>query len=597
MHDFPLLTTLAAGFTAAWILGLLTQRLGLSPIVGYLLAGVVVGPYTPGFVADSTLAPQLAELGVILLMFGVGLHFHLTHLLAVRRIAIPGAIVQSATATIVGAIAFSAFGWSLTAGLVLGMATAVASTVVLIRVLSDNHQLHTDAGHAAVGWLIVEDIFTVIILVLIPALAGATAPHAGGADVGPPQPFFLAMLFAIGKLAASVVFIYVAGSRIVPWILVHVTRLRSRELFTLTVLVLSIAVAIGASELFGASVALGAFLAGMVVAQSPVSQQAGIDALPMRDAFAVLFFVAVGMLFDPSFILQSPWMVLTGLGIVMVAKPLAAIVIVVTLGYPVRTALIIAIGLAQIGEFSFIVGELAFSVGILSETGMQVIIASALVSITLNPMLFRLVGPLESRLRRWPGLWNCLNGRAELRHKLVNDSAFEHAASVSDTRAIVVGYGPVGQQVDRLLREANITTVIIDLNIDTVTALVADGRIAIYGDATRSELLKQAGADKVSHFVWTTPHLANLHDLVRTMRDLNPDARLLIRTRYLREATQVRDAGADATVVDETESAIALTHLVLRETNADVTRIDNEIDMLRKRLLVTTNTGTGSTRH
>jgi CPA2 family monovalent cation:H+ antiporter-2 len=584
MHDLPLLTTLAAAFGAAWALGLVTQRLGMSPIVGYLLAGVSIGPHTPGFVADVTLAPQLAEIGVILLMFGVGLHFHLADLVAVRSIAIPGAIVQSAVATLAGVVIFSWFGWPFSAGLVMGMAMAVASTVVLIRVLVDNDQLNTNAGHAAMGWLIVEDIFTVIILVMIPALAGAGPvgddAHAPSSQMN----WIVSLAVVLGKLTVMVIFLYVAGSRVVPWILTHVARGKSRELFTLTVLVLSIAVATGASALFGASVALGAFLAGMVVGQSPVSQQAGIDVLPLRDAFAVLFFVAVGMLLDPAFLLEKPQLVLAGLMIVMIAKPLAALAIVAILGHPARTGLTIAVGLAQIGEFSFIVGELARKHGIAPDAGMNVLVAASMVSIVLNPILFRAIDPAEAWLRRRPFLWNLMNGRSDRRACQLNAQAAELFDSHSDDLAIVVGYGPVGQHVDRLLREAAIQTVVIDLNIDTVARLRADGRLAIYGDAMRLELLKQAGLARASHLVWTTPHLANYYQLVQTVRDAKPTIRLLIRSRYLREAADIRRVGADVTVVDEIESAVALTQHVLAETKADADRVRAEIDCVRQQL-------------
>ncbi len=589
MLEFPLLTTLAAAFVAAWVMGLITQRIGLSPIVGYLLAGVIVGPYTPGFVADVSLTPQLAELGVILLMFGVGLHFHLSDLLAVRNIAIPGAIVQSVTATIAGLVVFRLFGLAPTAGLVLGMAMAVASTVVLVRVLTDHQKLNTPAGHAAVGWLIVEDIFTVIILVLIPALAGVSVHEAVEAGAQAGTHWTIALLIALAKLVVMVLVLYVLGSKIVPWVLVAVTRLRSRELFTLTVLVLSIAVATGASVVFGASVALGAFLAGMVVAQSPVSQQAGIDALPMRDAFAVLFFVAVGMLFDPRFLIDEPAMVLAGLGIVMLAKPIAALAIVAILGYPSHTAITVAIALAQIGEFSFIVGELARKFELLPEAGMHILIATALVSITLNPLLFSLVDPLEARLRGRPKLWAMLNRRAERRARKLNVGGMRRVREAEKSLAIVVGYGPVGQQVDRLLREAGMETVIIDLNIDTVTRLAGEGRTAIFGDAMRSELLEQAGIKRASHLVLTTPHSSDYHVLVPEVRKLNPDIRLMVRTRYLREARAIRQVGAGVTVVDEIESAAALTRLVLEETAADSDRIPTEIDRLRQTLTTEAN--------
>ncbi|RIK76445.1 MAG: sodium:proton exchanger, partial [Planctomycetota bacterium] len=313
MHDLPLITTIAVGFVAAWVLGLLTQRLGFSPIVGYLLAGVAVGPRTPGFIADVHLAHQLAEVGVILLMFGVGLHFHVKDLLAVKSVAIPGAVGQSLVATVLGMAAFTAFGLSPTTSAVLGMAMAVASTVVLMRVLMDADKLESPEGHVAVGWLLVEDVFTVVVLVLIPVLNGGSGDEsASSAATG----LWSALGVALAKLAVLVAIVALVGARVVPWVLVQVARLRSRELFTLTVLVFSISMAAAAYAFFGASMALGAFLAGMVVAQSPVSHQAAADALPMRDAFSVIFFVSVGMLFDPAFVLREPLMFLAALGII-----------------------------------------------------------------------------------------------------------------------------------------------------------------------------------------------------------------------------------------------------------------------------------------
>ena len=411
MHDLPLITTIAAAFTAAWLLGLLTQRLGLSPIVGYLLAGVLIGPHSPGFVGDVDLAHQLAEVGVILLMFGVGLHFHLKDLLAVKSVAIPGAIGQSLVATLLGIAVFAALGLPVKSGAVIGMAMAVASTVVLMRVLMDADALNTPQGHVAVGWLLVEDVFTVIILVLIPVL-GTDASAAEGAT----RPGLWASLgLALLKLSALVAIVMLGGSRAIPWVLVQVARLRSRELFTLTVLVFSIAIAAASYAFFGASMALGAFLAGMVVAQSPVSHQAAADALPMRDAFAVLFFVSVGMLFDPAFVVREPLMILAALAIILIAKPLAALLIVALLGHSARTALTVALGLAQIGEFSFILSELARKHGLMPESGHNVLVAAAIISITLNPILFRSLNPIEARLRRRPRLWTLLNGRAERR--------------------------------------------------------------------------------------------------------------------------------------------------------------------------------------
>jgi CPA2 family monovalent cation:H+ antiporter-2 len=583
MQDLSLIKLLAAAFAAAWALGLVTQKLRLSPIVGYLLAGVIIGPHTPGFVGDVSLAPQLAELGVILLMFGVGLHFHLKDLIAVRNIAIPGAIGQSLVATVFGAILFHLLGWKVSAGIVVGVAMAVASTVVLLRVLIDSNRLNSPAGHAAVGWLIVEDIITVIVLVLIPALApinavGELIPVEGSWG------WVMPLLMALFKLLIMIGIVFVAGSRIVPWVLVQVAKTRSRELFTLTVLVLSIAVATASHAFFGASPALGAFLAGMVVAQSAVSQQAGADLLPLRDTFAVLFFVATGMLFDPRYLLEHPWLVLAGLGIVLIAKPLAAIVIVAALGHPAKTALTVAIGLAQIGEFSFIVAELGIKHHMLPDDGRNLLIACALVSITINPMLFGALKPLEAWLQARPRLWTIINGRYARRAAAGNARSVQVVREEEGELAIVVGYGPVGRQIDYILRSSGRTTVIIDLNMDAVAALNAQGRTAIYGDAMRPEILEQAGAERASHIVITTPSASEHQPLLTTAKALNPRVRVLIRTRYLREQEELRQLGADASVVDEIESAVALCELVLMETGADPERLGPEASRVRQEL-------------
>src|SRR5262245_57313994 len=472
-HDMPLITTIAGAFVSAWIMGSLAQRLGLSPIVGYLLAGVVIGPHTPGFVADAALAAQLAEIGVVLLMFGVGLHFHPKDLLAVKGIAIPGALVQSACATLLGLATGLAFGWPVSAGLVLGIALSVASTVVLMRELEDAQLFTTVPGTIAVGWLIVEDVLTVVVLVVIPAMAGGEA--AGGSASG----FLGSLGLALAKLAVLVALVLLAGSRVVPWLLERAARLRSRELFTLTVLALALAIATGAAHFFGASMALGAFLAGMVVGQSAVSQQAAADALPLRDAFVVLFFVSVGMLFDPGFLLREPALVVAALAVVLVGKPLAAIAVVAALGYSARTALVVAIGLAQIGEFSFILGDLARDHGLLPTEGASVLVACALVSISVNPLLFRMLDPVERRLRAVPAVWRLLDARAERRGEAVNAATAEALAAAKGPLAVIVGYGPVGQSVDRALRESGIPTVVVDLNLDTVQAIAREGRTAL----------------------------------------------------------------------------------------------------------------------
>ncbi len=565
MHDLPLITTIAAAFGAAWVLGLLTHRLGLSPIVGYLLAGVAIGPYTPGLVADTEIANQLAEVGVILLMFGVGLHFHFSDLLAVRNVAVPGAVAQSLVATLLAGVLFLLFDWPLKAGLVLGMAMAVASTVVLLRVLMDNGLLSTLHGHVAVGWLIVEDIFTVLLLVLVPALAqGGDEPETAGAGSG-----LAAIGWALGKLTVLVALVLLAGSRVVPWVLDRVARLRSRELFTLTVLVLSISVAAASSAIFGASAALGAFLAGMVVGQSPASHQAASDALPLRDAFAVLFFVSVGMLFDPTFVVREPFMTAAALGIVLLAKPLTALLIVAILGYSTRTALIVAIGLAQIGEFSFILSEVSRDHGLLPEEGHHLLVATAIIAITLNPLLFRSIDPVERWMKRHPWLWAGLNARAERRLRRMNAEVRPRIAASEKPLAVIVGYGPVGRVVDAILRDTGMETVIIDLNVETVRDLTGKGRIAIYGDAGRPDILEDAGIRRASHLVLTLPHTSNPLPLVLAARELNPSVEVTVRGRYVRDREMLQQAGATTAVVEEGEVGVALARQVMKRRGID----------------------------
>ncbi|MGH7245053.1 MAG: cation:proton antiporter [Phycisphaerales bacterium] len=582
LEGLPLIRTIAAAFAAAWVLGIITQKLGLSPIVGYLLAGVIISPHTPGFAGDTELAHQLAEVGVILLMFGVGLHFHLKDLNAVKWIAIPGALGQSLIATIAGMVLFHWLGWDWKAGLVIGMAMAVASTVVLIRVLTDNEVLSTPAGHAAVGWLIVEDIFTVVFLVILPVLGRSDDVPKPGEHI--PE-FWPTFGWAMLKLAIFVAIVFLIGSRVVPWILVQVTRLRSRELFTLTILVLSIAVAAGAYALFGASMALGAFLAGMMVAQSPVSHQAAADALPLRDAFAVIFFVSVGMLFDWHILIEQPGMLLAGLGIVLIVKPLAALAIVVVLGHSVRTALTVAVGLAQIGEFSFILSQVAFKNDLMLPIGNDVIVGTAIISITLNPLLFRLVKPTEMWLRGKPAIWRRLNNRAEGRLQVENAEAVEALRAASEMEkertAIVVGYGHVGKTVDRLLQQAGVKTVIIDMNMDTVAALNRAGRAAIYGDAANGEVLRQAGAVDAKYLLVTMAANSNPAPAVMQARQLNPDMHILVRTRYLKERNELVIAGVTGSVFEEAEAAIALGELVLKDLGADAVTVDREISALR----------------
>jgi monovalent cation:H+ antiporter-2, CPA2 family len=397
-HDTGLIATVTIALALAFVFGLIATRLHVSAIVGYLLAGVAVGPFTPGFVADTHLAPQLAELGVILLMFGVGIHFSIRDLLAVKVLAIPGAVGQIVLTTALTAVVVSNWGWSVAEGVVLGLAISVASTVVLLRSLMDRDLLQTFPGQAAVGWLIVEDLFTVLVLVMLPALAEA-AGTSGQID---PGPLLLTLAITLGKVALLVVLMLIVGVRVVPWLLTEVQRTGSRELFTLAVLTVALGVAFAAAALFGVSFALGAFLAGVVASESDLSQRAAEDALPLSDAFAVLFFVSVGMLFQPGFVLEQPLSVLAIVLLIVLAKPLLALGIVLLLRRPLQSGLVIGAGLGQIGEFSFIMAELGRSLGLLPSTGYSLILAGALISITINPALFALIEPIQAWVGRRP---------------------------------------------------------------------------------------------------------------------------------------------------------------------------------------------------
>jgi len=564
-HNLDLILTLTGGLTAALVFGLFTQALRLSPIVGYLLAGVVIGPFTPGFIAHAEIAEQLAEIGVILLMFGVGLHFHLSELLAVKNIAIPGAIVQITIATLLGIGLSHWVGMSLSAGLVLGLAISVASTVVLLRMLTDSNRLHTNAGHVAVGWLVVEDIFTVFVLVLLPVLVKPGQSQSG-------SEIALALGIATLKVGALVAFTAIVGKRVIPKLLEHVALTRSRELFTLTVLVLALGIALGSAKLFGVSMALGAFLAGMVVAQSDFSSRAASEALPMRDAFAVLFFVSMGMLFDPTRLTSDIGLTLGTVAIVLIAKPLAALAVVVLLKRPLRVALVVAVALAQVGEFSFMLATVGRQLGVLPAEATQVLVISAIISITLNSFLFRGIEPLL----QW------LSGR-KLGHSLMPSEAPLEAAANEEATTIVVGYGPVGRTVTRLLRENHIGVVVIEMNYQTVQQLQAQRIRAVHGDAAHGEILLQAGMASARSLIFTasgTPPEA----VIRMAKELNPEAIVLARSSYVADAEQLRSAGAHIIVTAEAEVALAMTERVLVGLGATPEQLDRERSRVRRSL-------------
>ncbi|WP_437492906.1 cation:proton antiporter [Sorangium sp. So ce1014] len=562
-HELDLILTLTGGFTAALAFGFITQRLRLSPIVGYLLAGILVGPFTPGFVADKGLADQLAEIGVILLMFGVGMQFHVRELLAVRKVAVPGALIQIAVATALGVVVGRAAGWTWAASVVFGIAISVASTVVLTRVLSDSHVLHTPAGHLAIGWLVLEDVFTVLVLVLLPALVG------GGGDAGATG-IALSVGLAVLKLAGLVAFVFIVGQRVIPALLGYVAKTGSRELFTLTVLVVALGVAVGSAKLFGSSMALGAFLGGLVVGQSDFSSRAASEALPMRDAFAVLFFVSVGMLFDPTQFVASWPVAVATLGVVLIGKPLAALLVVVVLRRPLQTAFAVALSLAQIGEFSFILATLGRQLGIVPDEASQALVVASIVSITLNPLLFS----IRDRLARSTSALFLRRGAAA--------DAVAEAAPVDEPahRTVVVGYGPVGRTLTRLLRENGIEPTVVELNLDTVKQLQDQGIRAIYGDATQREILDRAGVGKADSLLFTSAGAPG-DGVIEQAKGINPRLFVLARAFYLREVAALKKAGADVVVTGEAEVAFSMTERLLVRLGATAEQVERERERVR----------------
>ena len=563
MHGADLILMLAAGLGAALILGYFTQRLGLSPIVGYLIAGVLVGPHTPGFEANTVIAEQLAEVGVILIMFGVGLQFHLEELLAVRRIAMPGAVVGMAVATALGAWVARMFGWAVPGAVVFGLTLSVASTVVLVRVLSDAHKLHTPVGHIALGWLVMEDLLTVVTLVLLPTFATGQLTLSGvGFD----------LVIALAKVGALVVFAAVVGQRLIPALLDRVAATRSRELFTLAILVLALGIAVGAAMLFGVSMALGAFVAGMVVNRSDYSLRAASDALPMRDAFAVLFFVSVGMLLDPGALLEEPWLVAGALAVVVVGKPMVVALMLAVMGYPLRTVLTVPSALAQIGEFSFILAGVGRMLGVLPAIATDIVVAVSIGSIVINPLVARLIQPAERALLR-------LRRRSEV-------EVIDEATSSSldpQTRAIVIGYGPTGRTVTRLLRENGISPTVVELNMDTVRGLRQEGTSAVYGDARHSDSLVTAGLRHAGTLIVSGADTGSV-EIIKGAREINPRVHIFVRSGYLRDVPPLKTAGAEQVFSGEGEVALAMTEAVLRKLGATAEQVDRERDRVRAEL-------------
>jgi len=537
-HATPLISLLTVGLGLAFAFGMIATRLRLSPLVGYLIAGVVIGPFTPGFVGDASLAAELAEIGVILLMFGVGLHFSLNDLLSVRAIALPGALAQIAVATLLGVGMGYLMGWTLEAGIVFGLALSVASTVVLLRALQERRVVQTEKGRIAVGWLIVEDLAMVLALVLLPTWAGVRdqMADAGGFGWAQAQEIGWALLLTLGKVGAFIVIMLVVGKRLIPWILHRVVHLGSRELFRLAVLAIALGVALGASEFFGVSFALGAFFAGMIMGESELSQQAANETLPLRDAFAVLFFVSVGMLFDPMTLVRDPWPLLGALAIVVVGKSVAAVMIMSMFRQPRDSSALIAASLAQIGEFSFILAGLGVGLGMLPEEGRDLILGAAILSIVLNPLVFLVAERLAPR--------------AVGEH--------EQARTGSPGRAIIVGHGRVGSRIAAALRQARVDYSVIEDQQDIVERLHAEGVPAIAGNAVAIDVLKAGAVESAQLIYVTVPDGFEAGRIVEIARRLNPGIRIFARSHSDAEIEHLRSFGADMIVSGEQEIAQAM---------------------------------------
>lgn len=553
-HDITLITTLAAAFGLALVFGFLAARVKLPALVGYLVAGIVIGPATPGFVADQAISAQLAEIGVMLLMFGVGLHFSLQDLLSVRRIALPGAVVQIAVATAMGAALSHFWGWSLGAGLVFGLALSVASTVVLLRALEARGVLETVNGRIAVGWLVVEDLAMVLVLVLLPALAG------GAGSVGGPD-FLGTLALTLGKVALFIALMLVVGKRLFPWLLWQVAKTGSRELFTLCVIAAAIGIAYGSAALFGVSFALGAFFAGMVLRESELSHRAADESLPLRDAFSVLFFVSVGMLFDPAMLFDQPLRVLAVLAIIVVGKTLAAFLIVLALRYPLNTALTVSASLAQIGEFSFILAGLGVALGVLPAEGLSLILAGALFSIALNPLVFSLVEPAQ----RW------IRARSKLARAMEqpDDPLGQLPSSVSheslEGHVLLVGYGRVGRRIGESLMAQGLKVTVAEENRDVVEKLRARGIPAVSGDAAVPAVLIQAHVTIARMLVIAVPDPVRARRMIETARMLNPSIETVVRVHDDEEAELFRREGAGAVFMGEHELASGMTRHILEK--------------------------------
>ena len=559
-HSVTLISTIAAGLGLALVFGFLAARIKLPALVGYLIAGIIIGPATPGFVADIELSAQLAEIGVMLLMFGVGLHFSLADLLAVRRIALPGAIVQITAATLLGMAAATFWGWSLAGGIVFGLSLSVASTVVLLKALESRGVLETVNGHIAVGWLVVEDLVTVLVLVLLPPLSlwlggNAQLPAPGAGD----RSLLTTLAFTLGQVGVFIVLMLVVGRRVFPWLLWQVARTGSRELFTLCVVAAAVGIAYGSAALFGVSFALGAFFAGMVMRESPLSYRAAEESLPLRDAFSVLFFVSVGMLFDPHVLIREPLHLLIVLAIVIFGKSLAAFGLVLLFRYPLNTALTVSASLAQIGEFSFILAGLGIQLGLMPEEGQSLILAGAIISIALNPLVFHAIEPAQAWIRKRSKLAQAL--------ERPDDPLAVLPMTVELTRltghVVLVGYGRVGRRIGEALTANGISFVVAEENREIVEKLRANSMPAVSGDASDPNVLIQAHVHRARMLVIATPDTLDVRRMIEIARTVNPRIETVVRTHSEEEAVLLEQENAGKVFLGEHELAGSMIKFVL----------------------------------
>jgi len=558
-HSVTLISTIAAGLGLALVFGFIAARIKLPPLVGYLIAGIIIGPATPGFVADVELSAQLAEIGVMLLMFGVGLHFSLDDLLAVRRIALPGAVVQIAVATLMGMAAAALWGWSLAAAVVFGLALSVASTVVLLKALETHGVLETVNGRIAIGWLVVEDLVMVLVLVLLPAFS-LSVGGAEGVDHGQAGGSLTTTLaLTVSRIGLFIALMLIVGRRVFPWLLWQIARTGSRELFALCVVAAAVGIAYGSAQLFGVSFALGAFFAGMVMRESPLSYRAAEESLPLRDAFSVLFFVSVGMLFDPQILIREPLHLFVVVAIIILGKSLAAFFLVLLFRYPLNTALTVSASLAQIGEFSFILAGLGVSLGIMPQEGQSLVLAGSIISIALNPLVFYAIEPAQAWIR----------SRSKLAQALErpDDPLAVLPMTVELTRltgqVVLVGYGRVGRRIGEALTANGISFVVAEENREIVEKLRESGIPAVSGDASDPNVLIQAHIHRARMLVIAIPDTLDVRRMIEVARTVNPRIETLVRTHSEEEAVLLEKEHAGKVFLGEHELAHSMIQFVL----------------------------------